>query len=135
MITAVDTNVLIDVLTADSEFGLASRDALRECAQTGALIACEVVWAETAARFGSTDAASAALQQLRVRYVPIDASGANLAGAIWWAYRKAGGTRNRIVSDFLVGAHASTHADRLLTRDRRFYRGPFRELKIVDPTA
>jgi predicted nucleic acid-binding protein len=124
MITAVDTNVLIDVLTADSEFGLASRDALRE-----------VVWAETAARFGSTDAASAALQQLRVRYVPIDASGANLAGAIWWAYRKAGGTRNRIVSDFLVGAHASTHADRLLTRDRRFYRGPFRELKIVDPTA
>ncbi|HEY8953902.1 MAG TPA: hypothetical protein VIP78_15240 [Candidatus Dormibacteraeota bacterium] len=43
MITAVDTNVLLDVFTADARHGAASRDALRRCWAEGSLIACEVV--------------------------------------------------------------------------------------------
>ena len=48
MITAVDTNVLIDVLEADPEFGTNSAAALARACQTGTLIACDVVWAEVA---------------------------------------------------------------------------------------
>lgn len=45
------------------------------------------------------------------------------------------GPRSRVVADFLVGAHASVQADRLLTRDRGFHRAYFGELTILDPTG
>ena len=46
MITAIDTNILIDILEPDPVFGEASKQALRRCLQEGSVIACEVVWAE-----------------------------------------------------------------------------------------
>lgn len=134
MITAVDTDVLLDVLTADPTFGRASGAALRTAIQNGALIASEVVWAETVAWFSSDEEAARRLDTLRVRLVPSDLSSASAAGVAWRTYRRAGGRRNRVIADFLIGAHASTHADQLLTRDRDFYRSRFRKLQIVDPS-
>jgi predicted nucleic acid-binding protein len=52
---------------------------------------------------------------------------------MWRAYRSAGGSRQRIISDFLVGAHASVQASRLATRDRGFYRRYFDDLIVVEP--
>lgn len=135
MITAVDTNVLLDVLVGHPTFGPASLAALRAANQSGALIASEVVWAETAAGYGSPEAAAAALDELRVRFVPTGASAALAAGMAWRAYRRGGGRRDRLIGDILVGAHARVHADRLLTRDRRFYGARFRDLEILDPAA
>lgn len=135
MITAVDTNVLLDVLGADPTFGPGSRDALRAATQSGALVASEAVWAETSAWYRSEREAVEALDDLRVQLVPTGTSAAFAAGAAWSAYRRDGGRRDRMIADFLIGAHASIHADQLLTRDRRFYRSRFKQLKILDPTA
>jgi predicted nucleic acid-binding protein len=135
LITAVDTSVLFDVLDPDPQFGPSSAAALRECETQGGLVACEVVWAETAAAFASTDAAAEALEKLRISFSPLDPAASLHAAVGWRAYREAGGSRTRMVADFLVGAHAITHADRLLTRDRGFYRRYFDGLEIVDPTA
>lgn len=133
MITAVDTSVLLDVFGADPEFGPRSAKALRRCLAEGSLIACEVVWAETAASFVTATAAETALTGLRVGFSALDASIALAVGQAWRAYRQAGGVRERVVADFLIGAHALDRADRLLTRDRGFYRGYFAGLQIVDP--
>jgi hypothetical protein len=133
VITAVDTSVLLDVFGADAEFGPRSAAALRVCLAEGSLIACEVVWAETAASFATDVAAEQALNGLRVGFSATDDSIALAVGRAWRAYRKAGGTRERVVADFLVGAHALARADRLLTRDRGFYRSYFAGLPIVDP--
>jgi predicted nucleic acid-binding protein len=135
MITAVDTNVLIDVLGADPTFGPGSREALRAATQAGALIASEVVWAETSAWYRSEEEAAQALDQLRIRLVPMQAAAAFAAGASWGDYRRASGKRERLIADFLVGAHAAVHADQLLTRDYGFYRERFRGLRIVDPSG
>jgi predicted nucleic acid-binding protein len=40
----------------------------------------------------------------------------------------------RIVTDLLIAAHALQYADRLLTRDRGFYRSRFAKLAVLDPT-
>ncbi len=46
--------------------------------------------------------------------------------------RSKGGSRQRIVSDFLIASHALNQADRLLTRDRGFYRSYFQQLPVLD---
>jgi predicted nucleic acid-binding protein len=133
VITAVDTSVLLDVFGDDPEFGRRSATALRRCISEGGLVACDVVWAETGAWFPTTKAAENALARLRVDYSPLAADTALAAGRAWQSYRQAGGTRERVIADFLIGTHAATQADRLLTRDRGFYRSHFRRLRVVDP--
>ena len=135
MITAVDTSVLLDVLGPDPVFGPRSAQALRDAIAHGSLIACEVVWAEVGGRFAQAAEATDVLERLTVGYSAVDRTQALEAGRAWQAYRARGGARERVVADFLIGAHAGARADRLLTRDRGFFRTYFEDLTVVDPSA
>lgn len=134
MITAVDTSVLLDLFGADPTFGPRSRMSVRSCLAEGHLIACEVVWAEVASFFPSLDAAQDAMDRLGVAYSPIELNAALAASQAWKVYRRRGGQRERVAADFLIGAHASFQAERLLTRDRGFYRTYFSRLRVLDPS-
>lgn len=133
MITAVDSSVLLDVFTADPTFGAASREALRTCRDGGSLVACEVVWAEVGAAFGDRTRAVAVMEQLGIQYLAAGRESATLCGQEWRRYRSAGGPRRRVIADFLIGAHATVHAERLLTRDRGFFRRYFTDVAVLDP--
>ena len=133
MITAVDTNVLLDVFGADTTHGIRSADAVRRCLREGALVACEAVWAETAVAFPAERPFLDAMRAIGLTFSPIEETTALRASASWRLYRSRGGKRERVVADFLIGAHALIQCDRILTRDRGFYRDYFRELTIVDP--
>ena len=136
MITAVDTNVLVDVFSADRAYGERSRDVLRTCIGEGSLIASDVVWTEVATLFEQDPgSAEAALDTLGVLFVPSTRESALVAAGFWQAYRQRGGAGRRVAADFIVGAHALTSADRLLTRDRGFYRDYFDELVVLDPSG
>jgi predicted nucleic acid-binding protein len=132
LITAVDTNVLLDIFGADANFGDVSAEAVRQCLGEGALVACEAVWAETATAFQSTEKFRHAMADLGVTFEPLSEAAAVEAAKAW---RRRGGRRTRILSVFLIGAHALKAADRLLTRDRGFYRRYFAGLKVLDPSA
>ncbi|MBI3746466.1 MAG: PIN domain-containing protein [Chloroflexi bacterium] len=133
MITAVDTSVLLDVFTADAERGRGSHAALTRCLREGSLVACEVVWAELASGFRDEDVLLVDMERLGVTFEPLDRGAALAAGAAWRSYRSLGGSRQRILADFLIGAHAAANADRLLTRDRGFYRTHFANVTVLDP--
>jgi len=135
LITAVDTSVLLDLFAADPVFGPGSRAAVKASLAEGRVVACEVVWSEIAGAFPSTEQARAQLEAIGAGFDPLGIDAALAAGAAWKAYRLRGGKRARMVSDFLVGAHALHQADRLLTRDRGFYRTYFRGLRVLDPST
>jgi predicted nucleic acid-binding protein len=135
VITAVDTSVLLDFLTHDPSFGTASREALRACAAEGCLLTCDAVWAEIAGCFPSISACRDTLRELEIEFSPLQPEAAFEAGVAWKAYRQGGGGRTRVAADFLIGAHALCHADRLLTRDRGFYRHCFKRLRVIQPSV
>jgi predicted nucleic acid-binding protein len=135
LITAVDTNVLLDIFGADTKLGESSAEAIRRCLREGALVACEVVWAETATAFLKREQFRRAMADLAVAFEPMSEEAAVSAAEVWHRYRARGGRRTRIASDFLIGAHALKLADRLLTRDSGFYRRNFAGLKLMDPSA
>ena len=135
MITAVDTNVLLDILGGQEPQTSSSVDALLDARRSGAVVATDVVWAETSAWFESAEAHARTMADLGVVYDAPDQDAATLSGRIWQAYRNEGGGRSRLVPDFLVGAHAMSRADQLLTRDRGFFRRYFRGLVVVDPSV
>jgi predicted nucleic acid-binding protein len=134
VVTAVDSNVIFDLVTGDPAFGRASIQALQLCSAEGQLIASDVVWAEVAAYVSPAGAARQMLQEWRVEYSPVGIDAAFEAGSAWKSYRQRGGQRTRLIADFLVGARALCQADRLLTRDRGFYRAYFGGLSILDPS-
>jgi predicted nucleic acid-binding protein len=131
MITFVDTNILLDVFLPDPEFGEKSSGYLERSFHEGSLIINEIVYAELAPQFSSQRLLDKTLLKLGIRTLSIDRETAYTAGIAWQQYRRAGGKRERIISDFLIGAHALVHADRLLTRDRGFYKKYFKNLRVI----
>lgn len=137
---AVDTSVLLDVLSGDPTFGPASREALRRAYDTGSLLASDVVWSEVRAHFESDGSFDKAMANLGIQYAPLSEKAAQLAGSHWRQYhqrrsrpRLTAGESKRVIADFLIAAHAQIQADALLARDRGFFRGYFKQLRLIQP--
>ena len=128
MITAVDANVLLDIFIAGDRHGPQSKERLVAAYDAGAIVVSDVVYAELVPAFRDRAALDSALLELGATLSPIDSSIAFEAGLRWKRYRAAGGPRNRIIADFLIGAHAMAVADVFLTRDRGFFSSYFPEL-------
>ncbi len=128
MITAVDANVLLDIFTGSDRHGPQSKERLVAAYDAGAIVVSDVVYAELVPAFRDRATLDGALLELGATLSPIDSSIAFEAGLRWKRYRAAGGPRNRIIADFLIGAHAMAVADVFLTRDRGFFSSYFPEL-------
>jgi predicted nucleic acid-binding protein len=135
MITAIDTNILLDVLLPNEKFFDASVAALEHAATSGALVVCDLVYAELCVHFWSQRECDAFLAGNEIRVESLSREAHFLASRAWRTYRKEGGPRTRILADFLIGAHAQTQAARLLSRDRGFYRKLFPSLELLDPST
>jgi len=135
MISALDSSVILDVVTDDPRHAAASEAALREALASGRLVVCECVLAEVCPALEGSGLLEEFLTDWQLEFVPSSQESATMAGRQFAAYLARGGRRGRVVADFLIGAHAAVHADRLLARDRGFLRDYFAGLWVVDPAA
>jgi len=130
MITAIDTNILLDVFLPDPEYSSNSASLLKDSFNKGKLLICEIVYAELVPQFHNKKILDETLAKINISLSNLNSDIAYLAGERWKRYRQSGGKRTRIITDFLIGAHALQKADLFLTRDRGFYSTYFPELFI-----
>jgi hypothetical protein len=157
MITAVDTNIILDVLIPGEPFGESSKELLDRHLSKGKLILCEVVFAELAARFTSEEEFALFLADTRINLVHSNEKSLYMAGSRWAEYARKS-AKNRfscgkcgyafeatcpqckvvltkrlhVLADFLIGAHALVQADCILSRDLGVYKTYFSDLKVID---
>ena len=132
---AVDSSVLLDILIDDPAFADASGSSLEQAISVGDVVVCEAVVAEVRAMLDTRETAMDALAEFGIRYVPISENAAVRAGHMQRRFRDRGGRRQRVVADFLIGAHALLQCQGLITRDADFFRDYFKGLKVIVPKA
>jgi predicted nucleic acid-binding protein len=135
MITAIDTNILLDILVPNEEFYEASANALEDAAGQGSLVISDIVYAELCIHFEAQRECDAFLESNEINVRALSREAHFLASRAWRGYRQRGGKRTRILADFLIGAHAQQQATRLLSRDRGFYGKLFPSLELQDPAG
>jgi len=134
MRTAVDSSVILDVITDDSEWAEASEAALKEAFSLGPLIVGECVVAEITPAFAPGEV-PVFLSDWGIVFIPTTRECAIRAGEMYRDYLERGGGRKRVLPDFLIGAHAEISCGRLLARDRGYYRDYFSSLKLIEPSG
>jgi predicted nucleic acid-binding protein len=116
--TFVDSSVLLDIFTEDRRWLPWSHGQLTRAAQRGAIVVNVIILAEIAPRFPRIEELRSALPSMAITE-EIPPAAAFLAGHAHASYRSAGGAREAVLPDFLIGAHAAVTRRPLLTRDPR----------------
>ncbi len=141
MTSAIDTNILIALLAGTEVEAEAAQQALSDAASSGAVVICGAVYAELMAAPGLS------WKELDTFLEETDIDVDWLLGEVAWrsagtAYRGYAERRRkqkgdegprRILADFLIGAHATASANRLLTLDPQLFRANFGALELVVP--
>ncbi|MBK7565856.1 MAG: type II toxin-antitoxin system VapC family toxin [Propionivibrio sp.] len=129
----VDTNVLVDVLENDPEWADWSIGQLRAQSKVHRLAINPIIYSELSLTFSTVEALDKAIEDLGLTLVEVPRSALFLAGKAFARYRRQSGTKNNVLADFFIGAHAAVSRLPLLTRDTRRYTSYFSDVKLVSP--
>ena len=155
MTVAVDTNILLDILLPDPKHVEQSLKLLNLYGNSHRLVISEIVYGELGSQFPGQEKMQQFLIDTSISMVSSGPKALWSAVQAWKNYTenrsqyfqckvcgnlqtleciKCGNvivSRQHILPDFLIGAHALWHAGYLLTRDRGFYKQYFPELKLL----
>lgn len=155
MVSAVDTNIFLDILIPNQPHVQSSLKKLESASAKGKIIVCEIVYTELASQFGSIGELNTFFRDTSIDVVWSNKESLFQASRLWQDYLSRHSRKGfcpdcgkrieaacpmcgselssarRILNDFIIGAHAQTFADAFLTRDRGFYRKYFSDMNIV----
>ncbi|THV21457.1 type II toxin-antitoxin system VapC family toxin [Peteryoungia ipomoeae] len=133
MAVLVDTNVLVDIAVRDPAWLAWSRNQLLKLAQQETLLINPIIYSEFSVRYANRDEVDELLPEAEFRRENLPWAAAFAAGRAFHVYKRAGGGRDRVLPDFLIGAHAAIRGHKVLTRDPKGYRTYFPDLNIISP--
>jgi predicted nucleic acid-binding protein len=129
----VDTNVLVDVLQDDPQWAEWSIGQLRAQARLHQLAINPVIYAEISLSFSTLEALDEVIDTLGLVVHDIPRPALFLAAKAFARYRQRGGSRQQVLPDFFIGAHAAVQGWPLLTRDAGRFRSYFPDLVVLAP--
>jgi predicted nucleic acid-binding protein len=97
------------------------------------LVINPIIYAELSLTFSAVEALDKALETLMLPVIEMPKPALFLAGKAFAQYRRQGGTKQNVLSDFFIGAHAAVAGLSVLSRDTARYRSYFLSVKIVAP--
>ena len=128
-----DSNVLLDIATADAAWLAWAEARFREVAAQGAILVNPIIYAELAPAFATREALEEWLAPTVFHRLPLPYAAGWRAAQALVQYRRAGGVRSSPLPDFYIGAHAEVEGLTLVTRDAARYRTYFPAVTLVAP--
>ena len=113
----VDSNVLLDVITADPIWSAWSTEALQHHLDAGPGAIKAIVYAEIAFVVERIEDVDNLLSSHLYHYLSIPREASFLAAIAHATYCERGGQRQMILPDFLIGAHALVAGTPLISPD------------------
>ncbi|MFN7928141.1 MAG: type II toxin-antitoxin system VapC family toxin [Blastocatellia bacterium] len=128
-----DTNVLLDIATADATWLRWSEGQFRAAITQGAILINPIIYAELAPAFASRSDLERWLDPALFQQLPLPYAAGWVAAQAFLQYRRAGGTKTSPLPDFYIGAHAEVEGLTLVTRDVARYRTYFPTVALITP--
>jgi len=129
----VDSNVLLDIFTADPDWLPWSQSALTDALLVGPVVINQLIYAEVSVAYRQSAELDAILARLKIQRTNLPWAAAHAAGQSFLKYRRQGGAKTSPLPDFYIGAHAQVEGMPLLTRDATRYRTYFPKVKLIAP--
>ena len=129
----VDTNVLLDVLQDDPQWAEWSQSSLDKASLSDSLSINAVIYSELSIAFERIEDLESVLSEASLLVEPIPREALFLAGKAFVNYRRRKGTKQSVLPDFYIGAHAAVSGFSILTRDVSRYRTYFPTVELIAP--
>ncbi len=131
--TLIDTNVFIDVIEQRPKWIGWALKRLEALSMSGTLVINQVTYGEASIPYEDENlfATSVNVEWIAKEDLPWSAS--FRAGKAFQMYRARGGSRQMILPDFFIGAHAAVKRYRVITRDGARFRTYFPEVEVIAP--
>jgi hypothetical protein len=129
----VDTNVLVDVLERDPQWWKWSLGQMQTLSAAHQLAINAVIYAELAPTHTSAAILDQKIATMNLLFEEIPRPAAFLAGKAFVLYRRRGGGKTGVLSDFFIGAHAAVLGCAILTRDSSKYAAYFPNVRLISP--
>jgi len=128
-----DTNVLLDIATADTTWLGWSEEQFRVAVAQGPILINPIIYAELAPAFATQSDLERWLDPAVFLRLPMPYAAGWSAAQAFVKYRRAGGLKTSPLPDFYIGAHAEAEGLTLATRDATRYRTYFPRVALITP--
>jgi predicted nucleic acid-binding protein len=128
-----DSNVLLDIATADPTWLVWSEGQFRVAAAQGPILINPIIYAELAPAFATQADLDRWLDPAVFQRLALPYAAGWLTAQAFLKYRRAGGAKNSPLPDFYIGAQAEAEGLTLVTRDAARYRTYFSNVTLISP--
>jgi predicted nucleic acid-binding protein len=131
----VDSCIITDLGDPDSEWFEWSASTLERLDEDNRFVINPVIYTECSVAYETIEEVESLFSTLSFDYLDIPREALFLAGRAFIRYRRRGGSKNNVLPDFFIGAHAAVDNYPIVTRDKGRFSSYFPTVNLHMPAA